>query len=47
MVGTMKAGMAAMKGKRGKVLGISVAAMILSLAGVLIQILGGLGILPF
>ena len=42
-----KAGMAAMKGKLGKVLGISVAAMILSLAGVLIQILGGLGILPF
>lgn len=42
-----KAGMAAMKGKLGKVLGTSVAAMILSLAGVLIQILSGLNILPF
>lgn len=42
-----KADMAAMKGKLGKVLGISVAAMILSLAGVLIQILSGLNILPF
>lgn len=42
-----KAGMAALKGKLGKVLGISVAALVLSLAGVLIQILSGLHILPF
>lgn len=42
-----KAGVAAMNGKLGKVLGISVAALILSLAGVLIQVLSGLHVLPF
>ena len=42
-----KAGVADMRGKLGTVLGISVAAMILSLAGIVIQILSGLRILPF
>ena len=42
-----KAGVADMRGKLGTVLGISVAAMILSLAGIAIQILSGLRILPF
>lgn len=42
-----KAGMASLKGKLGAILGISVAAMILSLAGVLYQVLSGLHVLPF
>lgn len=42
-----KAGVAAMKGKLEKVLGISVAALIVSLAGVLMQVLSGLHVLPF
>ena len=42
-----KAGVAAVKTKLGAVMGISVAAMLLSLISVLVQILGGLNILPF
>ncbi len=42
-----KADVAAVKGKLGAVLGISVAALILSLAGVALQVLSGLHMLPF
>lgn len=42
-----KEGVAFLKKKVGAVLGISVAAMILSLAGVLYQVLSGLNALPF
>lgn len=40
-------GTEAVTGKMGAVLGISLAAMIFSLAGVVFQILSGLGVLPF
>ncbi len=42
-----KADLTAVRGKLGAVLGISLAAMILSLAGVAIQVLSGLHLLPF
>ncbi len=46
-LGETKKEASAVKGKLGTILGISVAAMILSLAGVVLQVLGGLGVLPF
>ena len=42
-----KADVEAVKGKLGAVLGVSVAAAVLSLAGVLYQVLSGLHVLPF
>ena len=42
-----KADVAAVRGKLGAVIGISAAALILSLAGVALQILSGLQLLPF
>lgn len=42
-----KSDVASLKGKLGAVLGVSVAAAILSLAGVLYQVLSGLHVLPF
>lgn len=42
-----KTGMSSVKGKIGTVLGISVAAMVLSLVSVLLQVLGRLNMLPF
>lgn len=38
---------ASIRGRLGAILGFSVAAMILSLAGVVLQVLGRLGVLPF
>ena len=46
-LGETKKEASAVKGKLGTILGISVAAMILSLAGVVLQVLGGLGVPPF
>ena len=43
----MREDLTAVRGKLGAVLGISLAAMILSLAGVAIQVLSGLHLLPF